>query len=85
MPHELAHFIDRGPELSPEEAFVDKRSDANQGRADEIYANEFAGSLLMPEPEFRAAIASGEGTFDLAARFAVSPAAVQYRRRLLSI
>jgi Zn-dependent peptidase ImmA (M78 family) len=83
--HELGHFIDRGAELSSEEAFVDKRSDANQGRADEVYANEFAGSLLMPEIEFRKAIFAGDRDLDLAERFQVSLDAVRYRRRLLGI
>lgn len=81
--HELGHFIDRGAELTSENAFVDKRSDANAGRADEVYANEFAGSLLMPEIELRKAIMSGDDDFDLAERFQVSLEAVRYRRQLV--
>lgn len=83
--HELGHFLDRGAELSPDEAFVDKRSDANAGRADEVYANEFAGSLLMPEIEFRKAIMRGDDDYDLAERFSVSLEAVRYRRRLVGV
>jgi Zn-dependent peptidase ImmA (M78 family) len=82
--HELGHFIDRGAELVPGTAFVDKRSDAGTGRADEIYANEFAGSLLMPEAGFRADVRT-LGDYDLAARYAVSLEAVRYRRRLLGV
>lgn len=77
--HEIGHFIDRGEDLTPDVAFVDKRSELDRGQSDEIYANEFAASLLMPEVDFRRAIASGEDDFDLAARFQVSLDAVRWR------
>lgn len=83
--HELGHFIDRGAELSSGDAFVDKRSDADAGRADEVYANEFGGSLLMPEIELRKAIMAGDDDFDLADRFQVSLDAVRYRRKLVGV
>lgn len=82
--HELGHFIDRGAELAPGRAFVDKRSDSGVGRADEVFANEFAGSLLMPEADFRSAVRASED-YDLAERFAVSLDAVRRRRRLLGV
>lgn len=83
--HEIGHFIDRGSDMEAENAFVDRRSDDSKGRADEIYANEFAGSLLMPEQELLRAILAGETDFDLAARFDVSLEAVRYRRRLMGV
>jgi Zn-dependent peptidase ImmA (M78 family) len=76
--HELGHFIDRGGELTPGEAFVDRRSDDSVGRADEVFANEFAGSLLMPEQAFRRAARSLDD-FDLASHFDVSLDSVRYR------
>jgi Zn-dependent peptidase ImmA (M78 family) len=83
--HEVGHIVDRGDDLIDGRAIIEKRSDVDRGRADEIYANEFAGSLLMPEAEFRAAVAAGEDVFDLSDRFDVSLNSVAYRRRLLGI
>lgn len=83
--HEIGHFVHRGAEVGDNQAFVDKRSDAGHGRADEIYANEFAGSLLMPEGAFRAAVQAGEDNFDLAQRFDVSLDAVRMRRYHLGV
>jgi Zn-dependent peptidase ImmA (M78 family) len=83
--HEIGHFVDRGADVRPDQAFIDSRSDSGKGRADEIYANEFAGSLLIPKPELVAAIRAGEGNWDLADRFAVSVNAISYRRHLLGV
>jgi Zn-dependent peptidase ImmA (M78 family) len=83
--HEVGHFVQRGAQVGANEAFVDKRSDAGAGRADEIYANEFAGSLLMPEAVFIGAVRAGEDNFDLAQRFDVSVHAVQMRRHHLGV
>lgn len=83
--HELGHFVERGESLEHDRAFVDKRSDDDRGSADEVYANEFAASLLMPEREFRAAVAAGQDIFDLADRFDVSLDAVRWRRKHLRL
>lgn len=83
--HELGHFVERGEILEHDRAFVDKRSDGERGRADEVYANEFAASVLMPEKEFRAAVAAGQDVFDLADRFGVSLDAVRWRRKHLQV
>jgi Zn-dependent peptidase ImmA (M78 family) len=83
--HEVGHFVHRGADLGANQAFVDKRSDAGAGRADEVYANEFAGSLLMPEAVFIGAVRAGEDNFDLAQRFDVSLQAVQMRRYHLGV
>ena len=81
--HELGHFVDRGETLEHDRAFIDKRSNDDRGRADEVYANEFAASVLMPEREFRTAVAADLSPFDLADRFNVSLDAVQWRRKHL--
>ena len=83
--HEIGHLVDRGRDIADGKALVEKRTDQSRGRADEIYANEFAASLLMPEAHLRAAVAVGEDNFDLAQRFEVSLESVTYHRRLLGI
>ena len=83
--HEIGHYVLRKADLTPENAFVDKRSDRDRGLSDEVYANEFAGSLLMPKGALIAAVAAGEDNYDLARRFSVSLVAVTYRRSLLRL
>lgn len=85
--HELGHYFDRMADLSIEAGtgFEDKRSEEGRGTADEVYANEFAASLLMPETRFRALAGGGVPTVAIAAEFGVSPASAAYRRRLLGL
>lgn len=83
--HEVGHFVERGADLDPDEAFVERRSESDRGRADEVYANEFAASLLMPEEQFKSAVASGMDTFDLGDKFEVSFDAVRWRRTHLGV
>jgi Zn-dependent peptidase ImmA (M78 family) len=83
--HEIGHFIDRADELREGGSILDYRSDDSRGRADEIYANEFAGALLMPEKEFLRAIVEGLEDLDLVEMFDVSLDAVKYRRQLLRL
>lgn len=83
--HEIGHYVLRAGDINAESAFVDRRSDGGRGTADEIYANEFAGFLLMPESELRDAVARGLGDYDLAARFGVSLDAIRYRRSIVGV
>lgn len=85
--HELGHYFDRMSDQSiqPGTGFEDKRSEEGRGTADEVYANEFAASLLMPEHQFRALASSGASTIAIAAKFGVSPASAAYRRQLLDV
>ena len=83
--HEIGHYVLRSVEIAAGNAFIDRRSDADRGSPDEVYANEFAGSLLMPEAVLRAAVAEGEDDFDLMRRFDVSLDAVRYRRAILDL
>ncbi|MFL6137590.1 MAG: ImmA/IrrE family metallo-endopeptidase [Frankiaceae bacterium] len=82
--HEIGHYLLRADDLTPDSAFIDKRSDDTRGVADEIYANDFAGSLLMPEPELLAEIRAGRDIYALARIFDVSLDALRYRRQLLA-
>ena len=83
--HELGHYVDRGQDVADGQAFVDKRSESNVGSVDEIYANEFAASLLMPEPQFSNAVYAGMDNFALANRFDVSLDAVHWRKVHLNL
>jgi Zn-dependent peptidase ImmA (M78 family) len=85
--HEIGHYIDRLSRRSPEEPdyYIDRRSDDDRGNPEEVYANEFAGSLLMPEQELKANIAAGMDDLKLAALFDVSLQALRYRRKLLGL
>jgi Zn-dependent peptidase ImmA (M78 family) len=87
--HEIGHYVDRtstiDPELGPTPSFVDRRSDDTRGTPDEIYANEFAGSLLMPEAELRPLLASGMSDIQIADYFDVSLQALRYRKSLLGV
>jgi Zn-dependent peptidase ImmA (M78 family) len=82
--HEVGHYVDRAVDASMDVSFIDRRSESGRGTATEIFANEFAGSLLMPEGAFRAAVASGLDNFRLAERFDVSLGAAAYRRQVLT-
>lgn len=81
--HEVGHLVSHADE--PGARFVDKRSDAGRGTASEIYANEFAGNLLMPEPRVREMHDGGASPIDMAARFGVSLQAMTYRMKVLGI
>ena len=83
--HEIGHYVDQSSKLSPEEAFVDKRSDDGRGDPAEISANEFAASLLMPAKDLVTSIDFGMSDFELAAYYDVSLQALRYRRHLLGI
>lgn len=83
--HEVGHYVDNSSKLSPEEAYVDKRTDSTRGTPSEVYANEFAGSLLMPEERLEEAILFGLTDFEMARDFGVSLDALRYRRKLLNV
>lgn len=81
--HELGHYIERsGRDVADESEFaeIDKRSDRNHGQPIEVFANEFAGALLMPETEIRRLSAQGVGDIELAKIFNVSMDAVKLRK-----
>ncbi|WP_369126445.1 ImmA/IrrE family metallo-endopeptidase [Corynebacterium heidelbergense] len=72
--HELGHFVDcvqNDGGLSNGVGYVDKRSDNDRGRAYEVYANEFAASILMPEEAVRRFIGDGLSLYQMADRFDV--------------
>jgi Zn-dependent peptidase ImmA (M78 family) len=84
--HELGHYVRRSDDLE-EYSTVDLRSGLSaQGvDDDEIYANEFAASLLMPEREVRRIVAEGASDIEMTLRFAVSREAINFRLKNLGI
>jgi Zn-dependent peptidase ImmA (M78 family) len=84
--HELGHFVRRSEEAD-EYATVDLRSPLSTTGEDpeEVYANEFAASLLMPESEVRMFVELGMTDLEMAIRFKVSREAMQFRLKNLSL
>lgn len=84
--HEIGHFVERDARLEDDDiAFVDKRTDSNPFDPVEIYANEFAGNMLMPEKDVRARIKAGLGPVRIASEMGVSLDAMRYRLSRLGI
>ena len=79
------HFVDRAAALTPNKGYIDKRSSAGAGTPAEIYANEFAASLLAPEGDLRRMVMRGADNIEIASIFGVSLASIEYRRRLLGV
>lgn len=84
--HELGHFVRRSEEAD-EYTTVDLRNSlsATGEDVDEVYANEFAASLLMPEEEVRAFAGMGMSDLEMAIRFKVSREAMQFRLKNLGL
>ncbi|HWM62928.1 MAG TPA: ImmA/IrrE family metallo-endopeptidase [Solirubrobacterales bacterium] len=78
--HELGHFVARAEEAD-EYTTVDLRDTRSATGLDseEIYANEFAASLLMPEDKVRSFVEAGMDDLEMAIRFKVSREAMQHR------
>jgi Zn-dependent peptidase ImmA (M78 family) len=84
--HEIGHFVRRSEEES-EYTRIDLRNSlsATGEDEDEVYANEFAACLLMPEDEVRRLKRGGFSDLEMAIRFGVSRAAMQYRLKNLNL
>jgi Zn-dependent peptidase ImmA (M78 family) len=78
--HELGHYNRRKDETG-EYHTIDLRSPLSATGADpeEIYANEFAASLLMPPADLKIFLQFGLSDAELAERFKVSREAMEYR------
>jgi len=84
--HELGHFVRRSEEAD-EYTRVDLRNSlsATGEEPEEVYANEFAACLLMPEKEVRQLVQSGMSDLEMAIRFKVSREAMQFRLKNLGL
>jgi Zn-dependent peptidase ImmA (M78 family) len=78
--HELGHFVRRSEEADEYET-IDLRNSLSATGLDpeEIYANEFAACLLMPEDDVRRFVQMGLDDLEMAIRFRVSREALQFR------
>jgi len=78
--HELGHYRRRSA-VEPEYTTVDLRGSlaATGTDPEEIYANEFAACLLIPEPAVQSSLAEGLGDLEMAIRFGVSREAIEFR------
>jgi Zn-dependent peptidase ImmA (M78 family) len=83
--HELGHYVEHSERRAQdaEMSFVDRRSDEDRGDPAEVYANQFAGALLMPRAELLRERARGLSDLRLARHFDVSLSALQYRLSVL--
>ena len=85
--HEVGHFVSR--EEAPEEyEYIDLRDtvfSAAGTNQDEVFANQFAAHLLMPEREVRRLAEQGYSRTEMALYFGVSQDAIGYRITNLSI
>lgn len=86
LAHEIGHFVKRA-DTSEEYEYIDRRDERSSTgtRDEEIYANNFAASLLMPDDAVRTFHRRGWNVRDMAARFGVSQAAMENRLKKLRL
>lgn len=79
LAHEIGHLVDRRRIAADDDySFMDFRDGQQEYNLHEFFADEFAGELLMPaQPLIDSAYE--HGIYAAAARFGVTPAAVQKR------
>jgi Zn-dependent peptidase ImmA (M78 family) len=83
--HELGHFVLRTDALGSQRTDYRAGDTAKDRRAEEIYANEFAACLLMPEAMVRALHQYGLDDWEMAAKFEVSRSAMRQRLSRLQL
>ncbi len=79
--HELGHYYKRSAAGDPEWEYVEHRDllTSAGNDPDEIYANKFAASLLMPREEVEHRFNEGQSVATLAFEFGVSEDAMNFR------
>lgn len=84
--HELGHYVDRTVHNGDHYEYIDLRSElSSQGsNKEEVFANQFAANLLMPEEAVRKTHQSMP-VFLLAQHFGVSDDAMNFRLKTLSL
>jgi Zn-dependent peptidase ImmA (M78 family) len=84
--HEIGHFVRRSEETD-EYTTIDLRNPLSATGEDpeEVYANEFAACLLMPEDDVRRLVKMGLDDLEMSIRFRVSREAMQYRLKNLGL
>lgn len=84
LAHELGHYFERANADDMEYSFLDRRG-SDHYDLHEFYADEFAGTLLMPEDEIERLQKDGAEPVEMASHFGVSVAAVNMRLKRLNI
>ncbi|HMH47759.1 MAG TPA: ImmA/IrrE family metallo-endopeptidase [Solirubrobacteraceae bacterium] len=78
--HEIGHFVRRGATLEPYTTIDFRDASSTRGEDDEeIYANEFAACLLMPDEDVKRFVEEGLGDLEMSIRFGVSREAMNFR------
>ena len=85
--HELGHYVYRTDELQEEYDYIDLRSKTSSigTEPEEIFANKFAASLLMPEEEVKKLYKKKTPFFLMAQYFGVSDDAMTIRLENLKL
>ncbi len=85
--HELGHYVYRMDRGQEEYEYIDLRGEtAGMGvKPEEIFANQFAASLLMPEDEVKRLAKDQTPPFLMAQYFGVSDDAMNFRLKNLSL
>jgi Zn-dependent peptidase ImmA (M78 family) len=79
--HGLGHYVHNVRADDGELAVIDHRGPGAEDASspEEVFANEYAAALLMPEGDVRAAFSRGERELEQAWRFAVAPETAKSR------
>lgn len=89
MAHELGHYsiLENAGKIDDPIGFVERRSELSSAGTDkvEIFSNQFAAALLMPEGAVRFYAKDGKNLQELASIFSVSEKAMSYRLDALGI
>ena len=85
--HELGHYVYRLSMDGNQYEYIDLRGDHSTTgtEPEEIFANQFAANLLMPEAEVKKLFAEKLADFLMAQRFGVSDDAIRFRLKNLRL
>jgi len=84
--HEIGHFVRRSATSEPYATIDFRNASSARGEDDEeIYANEFAACLLMPDGDVMRLAKEGLGDLEMSIRFGVSREAMHFRLRNLGL
>lgn len=81
--HELGHFIERTQVAEDKTFSFEDHRDPDHYDLHEFYADEFAGSLLMPVEDIKRQREDGKSVYDMAKRYGVSLPAMKKRLKRL--
>ncbi|WP_125612663.1 ImmA/IrrE family metallo-endopeptidase [Specibacter cremeus] len=86
--HEIGHYIERSSRTTADDseyAEIDVRSGRDHGKPIEVFANHFAGALLMPKEVVEKFHTKGMNVYAMASKFNVSVQAMSLRKMHLGL